>query len=77
VLLSLSLIQFFKDLGDEKTNVPCSGIFQTKLTQKGANAVWFRNRKDEGIVFAPYFTPFPIPAMALLYTAVSYFFESV
>ncbi|KIK33404.1 hypothetical protein CY34DRAFT_99662, partial [Suillus luteus UH-Slu-Lm8-n1] len=45
------------------------GVFRTKLTQKAANAVWFRNKKDEGIVFAPYFTPLPIPAMALLYTA--------
>ncbi|KAG1766093.1 hypothetical protein EDD22DRAFT_774448 [Suillus occidentalis] len=50
-------------------NVPRSSIFRAKLTQKAANAVWFRNKKDKGIVFASYFTPFPIPAMALLYTA--------
>jgi hypothetical protein len=27
---------------------------------------------DEGIMFEKYFTPFPIPALALLYTAVSH-----
>jgi hypothetical protein len=61
----------WKSLGDKKHKVPRSGLFQTKLTQKAANLVWYRNKKDEGIVFAKYFTPFSIPAMALCYTAVS------
>ncbi|KAG2748064.1 hypothetical protein P692DRAFT_20649291, partial [Suillus brevipes Sb2] len=59
----------YRSLGDKKHKVPRSGLFQTKLTQKAANLVWYRNKKDEGIVFAKYFTPFSIPAMALCYTA--------
>ncbi|KAG2138322.1 hypothetical protein DEU56DRAFT_736455 [Suillus clintonianus] len=53
----------------QSSNLPRSGLFQMKLTQKAANLVWYRNKKDEGIVFAKYFTPFAIPAMALCYTA--------
>ncbi|KAG1823781.1 uncharacterized protein BJ212DRAFT_1476644 [Suillus subaureus] len=58
----------YHDLRDEKTNVPHSGVFRTKLTQKAVNVVWYHNTKDKGIIFRHYFTPFPIPAMALLYT---------
>ncbi|KAG1789921.1 WD40-repeat-containing domain protein [Suillus plorans] len=59
----------YRSLGDKKKNLPRSGLFQTKLTQKAANLVWYCNKKDEGIVFAKYFTPFAIPAIALCYTA--------
>ncbi|KAG1791059.1 uncharacterized protein HD556DRAFT_1241177, partial [Suillus plorans] len=38
--------------------------------QKGANLIWYQNKRDEGIMFDKYFSPFPIPALALLYTAV-------
>ena len=69
------LIICSKNLGDKKNNIPRSGLFRTKLNQKAANLIWYRNKKDEGIVFEKYFTPFPIPAMALLYTAVSHAIE--
>ncbi|KAG1852580.1 hypothetical protein C8R48DRAFT_777403 [Suillus tomentosus] len=59
----------YHNLGDVKKKVPRSGLFRTKLTQKAANLIWYRNKKDEGIVFAKYFTLFAIPAMALCYTA--------
>ncbi|KAG1792001.1 uncharacterized protein HD556DRAFT_1239948, partial [Suillus plorans] len=45
------------------------GLFWMRLNQKGANLIWYQNKRDEGIMFDKYFTPFPIPALALLYTA--------
>ncbi|KAG1785769.1 uncharacterized protein HD556DRAFT_1314035 [Suillus plorans] len=59
----------YQDLGDKKSNVPRSGLFWMRLNQKGANLIWYQNKRDEGIMFDKYFTPFPIPALALLYTA--------
>ncbi|KAG1778109.1 hypothetical protein EV702DRAFT_1044801 [Suillus placidus] len=56
----------YRDLGD---NVPRSGLFRSRLNQQAANLLWYRNKKDEGIIFEKYFLPFPIPALALVYTA--------
>jgi hypothetical protein len=61
-----------KDIGDKKRNVSCSGLYKTRLNQKGANLLWYQNKRDEGVMFEKYFTPFPIPALALLYTVVSH-----
>jgi len=61
-----------KDIGDKKRNVPCSGLYKTRLNQKGANLLWYQNKRDEGVMFEKYFTPFPIPALAFLYTVVSH-----
>jgi hypothetical protein len=61
----------WKDLGDTKNNVPRSSLFQTRLNQQAANILWYHNKKDEGVVFEKAFSPFPIPALALVYTAVS------
>jgi Domain of unknown function (DUF6532) len=33
--------------------------------------MWFNNKRDEGILFPIYFKPIPIPAIALILTAVS------
>ncbi|KAG1874101.1 hypothetical protein C8R48DRAFT_545686, partial [Suillus tomentosus] len=68
--------RLIQDLKDKfglcyRSHVPCSGLFQMRLNQKGANLIWYQNKRDEGIVFDKYFTPFPIPALALLYTVVS------
>ncbi|KAG2127924.1 uncharacterized protein EDB93DRAFT_1096277, partial [Suillus bovinus] len=43
------------------------GLFRTKLNQKAANLLWYSNKKDEGVMFEKLFTPFPIPALALVY----------
>ncbi|KAG1841650.1 hypothetical protein DFJ58DRAFT_856318 [Suillus subalutaceus] len=58
----------YRDLGDKKNNVPRSGLFQSRLNQQAANLLWYCN-KDEGIVFEKFFSPFPMPALALVYTA--------
>ncbi|KAG1727146.1 hypothetical protein EDD22DRAFT_961298 [Suillus occidentalis] len=60
----------YRDLGDKKNNVPRSGLYKTRLNQKGVNLLWYQNKRDEGIMFEKKFTPFPIPALALVYTAV-------
>ncbi|KAG1788446.1 uncharacterized protein HD556DRAFT_1312036 [Suillus plorans] len=57
------------DLGDRKSKTPRSGLFRMRLNQKGANLIWYQNKREEGIMFDKYFSPFPIPALALLYTA--------
>ncbi|KAG2144161.1 uncharacterized protein EDB93DRAFT_1087752 [Suillus bovinus] len=54
---------------NEKTKVPRSRPFRMKLNQKAANLLWYSNKKDEGVMFEKLFTPFPIPALALVYTA--------
>ncbi|KAG1755303.1 hypothetical protein EDD22DRAFT_957396 [Suillus occidentalis] len=59
----------YRDIGDKNRNVPRSGLYKTRLNQKGANLLWYQNKRDEGIMFENQFTPFPIPALALLYTA--------
>ncbi|KAG1797667.1 hypothetical protein EV424DRAFT_1271729, partial [Suillus variegatus] len=53
---------------NRKSKTPRSGLFRTRLNQKGANLIWYQNKRDEGIMFDKYFSPFPIPALALLYT---------
>ncbi|KAG1835321.1 hypothetical protein DFJ58DRAFT_868295 [Suillus subalutaceus] len=59
----------YRDLGDKKNNVPHSGLFRSRLNQQAANLLLYRNKKDEGIVFKKFFSPFPMPALALVYTA--------
>ncbi|KAG1850656.1 hypothetical protein F4604DRAFT_1687054 [Suillus subluteus] len=45
----------YRDLGDKKNNVPRSGLFRSRLNQQAANLLWYRNKKDEGIVFEKFF----------------------
>ncbi|KAG1827340.1 uncharacterized protein BJ212DRAFT_1294640 [Suillus subaureus] len=33
------------------------------------NLLWYHNKKDKGIVFEKFFSPFPVAALALVYTA--------
>jgi hypothetical protein len=33
--------------------------------------MWFKNKRDEGIMFSDYFNPISIPSIALILTAVS------
>ncbi|KAG2109530.1 hypothetical protein DEU56DRAFT_762422 [Suillus clintonianus] len=58
----------YRDLGDRKNNMPRSGLFHTRLNQQAANLVWYRNKKDDGVVFEDVLSPFLIPALALVYT---------
>ncbi|KAG1738658.1 uncharacterized protein EDB91DRAFT_1249196 [Suillus paluster] len=58
----------YQDLGDKKNNIPHSGLFRSRLNQQAENLLWYCNKKNEGIVFEKFFSPFPIPALALVYT---------
>lgn len=33
--------------------------------------MWFKNKRDEGIIYQDYFKPLPIPSIALILTVVS------
>lgn len=46
------------------------GLLQNPLIQRVVNMMWFQNKNDEGVVFSDYFNPIPIPALALVLTAV-------
>ncbi|KAF8219083.1 hypothetical protein L208DRAFT_1555848, partial [Tricholoma matsutake] len=55
----------------------CQGLYQSKLIQKVVNAMWFRNKQDEGITYNIYFNPFTIPALALVLTAVNVYHNHI
>ena len=47
------------------------GMYQHPIIQKAVNVMWFQNKRDEGIRYKDMFKPIPIPAIALVLTAVS------
>ena len=47
------------------------GMYQHPIIQKSINVMWFQNKWDEGVRFTGMFKPIPIPAIALVLTAVS------
>lgn len=49
------------------------GIYKHPIIQKAVNAMWFQNKRDEGIVFSDLFDPISVPSIALILTAVSIF----
>jgi uncharacterized protein DUF6532 len=61
----------FQVLSDE--NGKRKGIYNNSIIQKAVNKMWFMNKRDEGIAYKEYFNPMPIPAIALILTAVSDF----
>ena len=36
--------------------------------------MWFKNKRDEGIVYQDHFNPISVPSIALILTAVSFYF---
>ncbi|KAJ7300438.1 hypothetical protein DFH08DRAFT_979668 [Mycena albidolilacea] len=54
----------FKDVKLKK------GLFKAPILQRGANAMWFANRRDEGPSHPEFFNPFPYQAVAALLTVV-------
>ena len=59
----------FQALSDE--NGKRKGIYNHPVIQKAVNKMWFKNKRDEGIIYQDYFKPLPIPSIALILTAVS------
>ncbi|KAG2097959.1 uncharacterized protein F5147DRAFT_656200 [Suillus discolor] len=51
ISLDYVTILVLKDLGDRKSKNPRSGLFRTRLNQKGANLIWYQNERDKGIMF--------------------------
>ena len=47
------------------------GFLKVLIIQKVINTMWFVNKNDEGIKHNACFKPFPLPALALVLTAVS------
>lgn len=56
-------------LSDE--NGKRKGIYNHPIIQKAVNRMWFKNKRDEGILNSDYFNPISVPSIALILTAVS------
>ncbi|KAG6818720.1 hypothetical protein H0H93_002504 [Arthromyces matolae] len=54
----------------ELTSDARKGIYRHPIIQTAVNKVWFTNTRDEGVVFTDMFNPMPIPAIALILTAI-------
>ncbi|KAG1786132.1 uncharacterized protein HD556DRAFT_1248579 [Suillus plorans] len=46
------------------------GLYGAKIIQKGVNTIWFRDKKDEGVLYPEFYKPFPEVGLALLLTAI-------
>ena len=47
------------------------GFLKVPIIQKIINMMWFANKNDKNIKHLAHFKPFPLPALALVLTAVS------
>ena len=47
------------------------GFLKAPIIQKIINMMWFTNKNNEGIKYHAWFKLFPLPALALVLTAVS------
>ncbi|KAJ8588582.1 hypothetical protein M405DRAFT_882098 [Rhizopogon salebrosus TDB-379] len=44
--------------------------YVTDVVVSGCHAMWFRDKKDEGVLFPEFYKPFPEVGLALLLTAI-------
>jgi hypothetical protein len=44
-------------------------MYYHSIIQKAINAMWFQNKRDEGVSFTEMFKPIPVPALAFVLTA--------
>jgi hypothetical protein len=49
-----------------------AGIYMTTAIQQVINAVLFKNKNDDGVRWATYYTPFPVVGFALAITALGF-----
>ncbi|KAG6807096.1 hypothetical protein H0H92_008806 [Tricholoma furcatifolium] len=54
----------------ELTEDVCKGMYRHPIIQAGVNKLYFKHKRDEGIVHTNRFNPLPIPAIALILTAI-------
>ncbi|KAG6822010.1 hypothetical protein H0H92_015675, partial [Tricholoma furcatifolium] len=45
------------------------GIYKHPIIQMAVNMMWFKNKRDEGVIYTDMFNPMPLPAIALILTA--------
>jgi hypothetical protein len=60
------LFQTLSDLNGKR-----KGIYNHPIIQKSVNAMWFKNKRDEGIIYFDLFKPVSVHSIALILTAVS------
>ncbi|EIW79696.1 hypothetical protein CONPUDRAFT_155091 [Coniophora puteana RWD-64-598 SS2] len=60
----------WKNVGSARQNIPASGMYEHPILQAALNAIWFKGPRQYGRRFPKQFKPLPIPALALLWTAV-------
>jgi hypothetical protein len=46
------------------------GLYKGQIIQKVINAMWFANKRDEGVLYPQWFSPISIEMLALVLTAV-------
>lgn len=46
------------------------GLYQADVIQQMANRIYFKTKKDDGLVLRDRYSPFPIVALALILAAV-------
>ena len=71
------LFYFFTQLdmvsGTFRPRRQAKNIYKHPILQKAINTMWFKNKRDEGVVYPDLFSPISVPSIALILTAVSKF----
>src|SRR5882762_1204217 len=69
----ITILFTFQVLSDD--NGKRKGIYNHPIIQKAVNKMWFKNKRDEGIIYPDYFNPISVHSIALILTAVGFFFK--
>ncbi|KAF8122192.1 hypothetical protein EV363DRAFT_1183461 [Boletus edulis] len=70
LILNIAVVTM-QSLGDPENNIPRSGLYENKIIQKAINISFYKNKRDEGVLYPEYFQPFPMAGVALILTVVS------
>jgi hypothetical protein len=57
--------------GWQKRTPEKKGLYKHRIIQAAVNAIWFKNKRDEGVKYAEFYNPIPEVGLALILTAVS------
>ncbi|KIM50687.1 hypothetical protein SCLCIDRAFT_144848, partial [Scleroderma citrinum Foug A] len=60
----------YKSLGDPARNILRQGLYKHHIIQKAVDILFYANKKDKGVLFPEYFSPFPLPGLGLILTVV-------
>ena len=67
---STDMVVVCQELSDSEGTLKRKGIYSHPIIQKVVNKMWFKNKRDEGIMFPNFFNPISVPSIALILTAV-------